>query len=142
MPEPIGDGYLIHQRLRQKNATSLSHHHHCLVWKNAFPTCDLRAPVPAPAHATRIDLEKLGGRLYGKDFADWFSKQGRSLDFLFRLAKETGVVLLPGKGFEVLDASARVSLANLTEAEYKSIGAYTRQILEEYHHDFQASRSP
>ncbi len=91
---------------------------------------------------TLIDLEKLGGRLYGKEFSDWFSKQGRSLDFLFRLAKETGVVLLPGKGFEVLDASARVSLANLTEAEYKAIGAYTRQILEEYNRDFQASRSP
>ncbi|MGI9521167.1 MAG: bifunctional aspartate transaminase/aspartate 4-decarboxylase [Hyphomicrobiaceae bacterium] len=88
---------------------------------------------------TLIDLEKLGGKLYGKAFADWFVKNNKGVDFLFRLAKETGVVLLPGKGFEVLHASARVSLANLTEAEYKDIGAYTRQILDEYNREFEAS---
>jgi aspartate 4-decarboxylase len=55
-----------------------------------------------------------------------------ALDFLFRLADETGVVLLPGNGFEVVDTSARVSLANLTEVEYASIGKFTRQILDEW----------
>jgi len=86
-----------------------------------------------------IDLHALGKKLYGEPFADWFDKGDRSTDFLFRLARETGVVLLPGKGFEVVDASVRVSLANLTEAEYGKIGTFTRQILDELHQEYEAA---
>lgn len=88
-----------------------------------------------------IDLEKLGEQLYGKAFSDWFSAGNHGTDFLFRLAEETGVVLLPGKGFEVVDASVRVSLANLTEAEYADIGKFTRQVLDELYADFQKEQS-
>ncbi|MCP4328130.1 MAG: bifunctional aspartate transaminase/aspartate 4-decarboxylase [Alphaproteobacteria bacterium] len=86
---------------------------------------------------TLIDLQKLGEKLYGKAFATWFRKGNKGTDFLFRLAKETGVVLLPGKGFEVVDSSARVSLANLTEADYIAIGSLARKVLDEYHADFE-----
>jgi aspartate 4-decarboxylase len=96
-------------------------------------------PVTGPNEVdyyTLIDLQDLGGRLYGPEFAAWFDRGNKGSDFLFRLARETGVVLLPGKGFEVVDASARVSLANLTEAEYAAIGKFTRQVLDDYHQDF------
>ena len=56
-----------------------------------------------------------------------------------RLADETSVVLLPGKGFEVVNLSVRVSLANLTEYEYKSIGKAIRKILDEYYEEFSKS---
>jgi len=46
------------------------------------------------------------------------------------------VLLLPGNGFEVVDTSARVSLANLTDHEYRAIGAATRRIVDEYHDAF------
>jgi aspartate 4-decarboxylase len=85
---------------------------------------------------TLIDLQELGGKLYGPKFESWFVKSNLGIDFLFRLAKETGVVLLPGNGFEVVNTSARVSFANLTDAEYAAIGKFTRQILNEYHQDF------
>jgi aspartate 4-decarboxylase len=85
---------------------------------------------------TLIDLQEMGGKLYGPDFEAWFVKSDLGLDFLFRLARETGVVLLPGNGFEVVDTSARVSLANLTDSEYASIGRFTRQILDAYFKDF------
>jgi len=85
---------------------------------------------------TLIDLQELGGKLYGPEFEAWFVKSDLGIDFLFRLAKETGVVLLPGNGFEVVNTSARVSLANLTDAEYAAIGKCTRQILNEYYQDF------
>lgn len=88
---------------------------------------------------TLVDLQRLAGQLYGDDFAAWFETKELGRDFLFRLARETGVVLLPGNGFEVVDASARVSLANLTEAEYVAIGRFTRQVLDEYNADFSAS---
>ena len=83
-----------------------------------------------------IDLQELGGRLYGADFEAWFIKEDLGTKFLFRLADETGVVLLPGKGFDVVDTSARVSLANLTDHEYRAIGAATRHIVDEYHDAF------
>ncbi len=86
-----------------------------------------------------IDLHELGGALFGSDFAQWFTEQDLGTRFLFRLADETGVVLLPGRGFEVVDVSARVSLANLTDIEYASIGRATRRVLEEYHHDYEES---
>ncbi|QAV70938.1 bifunctional aspartate transaminase/aspartate 4-decarboxylase [Salinibacterium sp. UTAS2018] len=85
---------------------------------------------------TLIDLQELGAHLYGADFKNWFIKQDLGTAFLFRLADETGVVLLPGKGFEVIDTSARVSLANLTDNEYRAIGAATRRIVDEYHDAF------
>ncbi|MCV0429171.1 MAG: bifunctional aspartate transaminase/aspartate 4-decarboxylase [Roseibium sp.] len=85
---------------------------------------------------TLINLQHLSGRIYGEAFANWFVANKKGYDFLFRLAEETGVVLLPGKGFEVVDASARVSLANLTEAEYAKIGAFARQIISEYHEEY------
>ena len=85
---------------------------------------------------TLIDLQEIGGKLYGQEFEAWFIKSKLGIGFLFRLAKETGVVLLPGNGFEVVDTSARVSLANLTDAEYAAIGKFTRQILDEYYQDF------
>jgi len=83
-----------------------------------------------------IDLQEIGGTLYGPEFKAWFIKSDLGVDFLFRLADETGVVLLPGNGFEVVDTSARVSLANLTEIEYASIGKFTRQVLDECESDF------
>jgi aspartate 4-decarboxylase len=83
-----------------------------------------------------IDLQEIGGTLYGPEFKAWFIKSDLGISFLFRLADETGVVLLPGNGFEVVDTSARISLANLTEVEYAAIGKFTRQILDEYHQDF------
>ncbi|QDM18218.1 bifunctional aspartate transaminase/aspartate 4-decarboxylase [Tardiphaga sp. vice352] len=83
-----------------------------------------------------IDLQEIGGTLYGPEFRAWFINSDLGISFLFRLAEETGVVLLPGNGFEVVDTSARVSLANLTEIEYASIGKFTRQVLDECFADF------
>ncbi len=46
-----------------------------------------------------IDLQEIGGTLYGPEFKAWFIKSDLGISFLFRLADETGVVLLPGNGF-------------------------------------------
>jgi aspartate 4-decarboxylase len=86
-----------------------------------------------------IDLQEIGGTLYGPEFKAWFVKSDLGISFLFRLAEETGVVLLPGNGFEVVDTSARVSLANLTEVEYAAIRRFTRKALDECIDDFRAS---
>jgi aspartate 4-decarboxylase len=85
-----------------------------------------------------IDLEEVGRTLYGAAFAAWFVKRKLGTSYLFRLAEETGVVLLPGRGFGGLDSSVRVSLANLTDMQYASIGRSTRRVLDEYFQEFKS----
>lgn len=60
---------------------------------------------------------------------------------LFRIADETGIVLLPGKGFGTKEASGRASLANLNEYGYAAIGKSLRQMAEEYYAEFTASKN-
>ncbi len=85
---------------------------------------------------TLLDTEKLAEKLYGKEFAEWFVKALPPEEFVVRLAIEAGVVLLPGRGFEVFHPSARVSLANLKEIDYIKIGKTIRRLLNEYHRKF------
>ncbi|NEG69518.1 bifunctional aspartate transaminase/aspartate 4-decarboxylase [Bifidobacterium sp. BRDM6] len=79
-----------------------------------------------------IDLDQWSRKLYGDDFADWLEKNYHSLDFVFRLAKDTGIVVMDGGGFDAPSWSIRVSLANLQIDDYQRIGEYVRQLLAEY----------
>lgn len=85
-----------------------------------------------------LDLEVLGTKIYGKAFVDWFMKTIEPQEVLFRLAKESGVVLLPGRGFGTLHPSGRVSLANLNEPDYIQIGETVRKLMDEYNARFLA----
>lgn len=85
---------------------------------------------------TLLDLEAIATELHGKEFAHWCLSRKNPLEMLFRLAEETGVVLLPGKGFGTLHPSARASLANLNESEYAKIGRAIRTLAEEYYGEF------
>ena len=58
-------------------------------------------------------------------------KNKNPTELLFRVADETGVVLLPGSGFGVQHPSARASLANLNEFQYAAIGTSLRKFAEE-----------
>jgi len=89
---------------------------------------------------TLLDLEVIGRQLYGAKFAAWLLKREISIEFLFRLARETSVVLLPGKGFEDTHPSARVSLANLRENDYIAIGKCTRKVLDEYYQEWKSQK--
>ena len=54
------------------------------------------------------------------------------LNVVFRLAKETSLVLLNGGGFDGPEWSIRASLANLNEKDYAVIGQGIKRILDEY----------
>jgi aspartate 4-decarboxylase len=92
--------------------------------------------VNAVDYYTLIDLEALGEQRYGRGFADWLLANKNPTAPLARLADEGGVVLLPGQGFGTLHLSARVSLANLRNADYARIGEVVSTILDEYHQEF------
>ncbi len=85
---------------------------------------------------TLLDLQRLGEHFYNKEFGEWMLTNKEDIDFLFTIARECGVVMLPGNGFDDSHPSARVSLANLAEWQYEAIGKLTRKILEELYHKF------
>ena len=98
---------------------------------------ELGLPMPYDANSVRyyhlLDLETLAGQMYDADFGQWLVQQLKPNEALFRLADETGVILLPGRGFGTPHASARVSLANLNEYDYANIGRSLRGLAAEYH---------
>lgn len=101
---------------------------------------ELGLPMPYDANSVRyyhlLDLQELAEEMYGKDFTKWMISQMKPNQALFRLAEETGVILLPGKGFGTTDPSWRVSLANLNEYDYANIGKAIRKLAEEYYQLF------
>jgi aspartate 4-decarboxylase len=101
----------------------------------------LALPLPVDADSVHyyhlLDLETLATEMYSADFAKWMVKRLKPNEALFRLAEETGVILLPGRGFGTAHASARVSLANLNEYDYTNIGLSIRKLALEFHTQFE-----
>jgi aspartate 4-decarboxylase len=85
---------------------------------------------------TLLDLEGISRRLYGDEFATWIKQKASAGDLLFRIADETGIVMLPGRGFGTQQAAGRVSLANLNEHDYTRIGQALRGMAEQYYAEF------
>ncbi|MFD8205662.1 bifunctional aspartate transaminase/aspartate 4-decarboxylase [Streptomyces sp. NPDC059695] len=88
-----------------------------------------------------LDLLAEAERVHGKDFADFLEKNYEPVDPLFRLAEQTGVVLLNGGGFDGPEWSVRVSLANLDDLDYLKIGHHLRAIFNDYAEEWKVSRA-
>lgn len=76
---------------------------------------------------------------HGPDFRAYLEATYEPTDTLFRLAEQTGVVLLNGSGFDGPAWSIRVSLANLDDEDYVKIGAAIDDIANEYVREWQAT---
>lgn len=79
-----------------------------------------------------LDMEDIATQMHGAAFGKWLLTQLKPNEALFRLAQDTGIVLLPGRGFGGTHASGRVSLANLNEYDYANIGKSIRGMASEY----------
>ena len=100
------------------------------LWRSmgfTLPPDPLRA-----GYYSEIDLLVWAKRIYGDDFADYLRLNYNPLDVVFRLATETSLVVLNGGGFDGPEWSIRVSLANLKEEDYGTIGRSVRAILDSY----------
>src|SRR6185436_3144401 len=84
------------------------------------------------AYYAELDLMVWAEKVYGPDFAAYLKKNYESADILFRLAEQSGVVLLHGGGVGGPEWSVRVSLANLPEDTYPKIGQYLKEAAEGY----------
>ena len=104
------------------------------------------AGIPAPESAygahyyATIDIPRLAATRYGEPFASFLVKHFEPIDFVWRLANEKSVVLMDGGGFDAPNMSVRVSLANLPDSAYDTIGKSISDLLEDYYKTWQASQ--
>ncbi|MBE6329248.1 MAG: bifunctional aspartate transaminase/aspartate 4-decarboxylase [Bacteroidales bacterium] len=101
-----------------------------VLWEEAGFTL-----LPDPLRAgyySEIDMLVWAKKFYGQEFVEYLQENYNPLDIVFRLARETSLVVLNGGGFDAPEWSVRVSLANLNEEDYAHIGKSIRQILTEY----------
>ena len=89
---------------------------------------------------SEIDMMVWAKKLYGDDFVAWLPTVHNPLDVTMRMAVEKGIVVLNGSGFDGPLWSIRTSQANLDTAAFQTIGQSVRQILEEYHNEYLASK--
>lgn len=108
------------------------------LWKSLGFTIE---PDPLRAgYYSIIDLGLWATRLYGEDFSAWLKKNYESLDIVVRLARDTGIVVMNGGGFDAPDWSIRVSLANLNIDDYIQIGEHVSSMLEDYANVWKAEK--
>ncbi|MGW8943149.1 bifunctional aspartate transaminase/aspartate 4-decarboxylase [Streptomyces koyangensis] len=91
------------------------------------------------AYYVELDLMAEAERVHGTAFARYLRENYEPVDPLFRLAEQTGVVLLNGGGFDGPEWSVRVSLANLDDLDYLKIGHHLRTVLQEYVEEWHAA---
>lgn len=92
---------------------------------------------------TEIDMLIWAKKFHGDKFVEYLKKTYSPLNVVFRLARETSLVLLNGGGFDGPEWSVRASLANLNEQDYVTIGQGIKRILDEYAEEWKkSSRSP
>lgn len=73
---------------------------------------------------------------YGEAFAEFLEETYRPVQILYKLARESSIVLLGGSGFQGPKWSVRISLANLNDESYKEIGQALRSISQEFLDEF------
>jgi aspartate 4-decarboxylase len=96
----------------------------------------LELSLPSDEHRAsyyaELDLMVWAEKLHGPDFVAFLRKNYECTDILFRLAEQSGVVLMHGGGFGGPEWSVRVSLANLPEETYPKIGEYLKEAAQAY----------
>jgi len=92
----------------------------------------LKTDAASAAYYSLIDLLDLARQFYGEEFANYLKTYRKPVDILIKLAEKSSIVLLSGSGFGGPAWSLRVSLANLNDDAYATIGKTLRSILDEY----------
>lgn len=116
-------------KYKQANIDLIHHRYDLLMAGMEFPV------YPNPKRAAyycTIDILEWASKNYGKEFVSFLEKNFEPVDILFRLAEKSSVVLLNGGGFAGPEWSVRVSLANLEDEDYCTIGKSLHDTMQEY----------
>ena len=97
----------------------------------------LGAPLPPEDpmrgwYYVELDFMVWAKNTYGDAFCKYMTTNYEPVDFLFRLAEKSGVVLMDGGGFGGPPWSIRISLANLDDGDYSKIGKHMVEAATEY----------
>lgn len=79
-----------------------------------------------------FNIYEIAESLYGKKLATYIRENFEETDFLLNLAKEDGVVVMEGVGFDAPSGTLRVSQANLPDEAYPKIAKRIKSLLKEY----------
>ena len=88
-----------------------------------------------------IDIIALARTRYGQEFAAHLAKNYEPIDFVWRLADKKSIVLMDKGGFDAPSMSVRVSLANLSDSAYETIGKGISDLLTDYYNSWKSSKS-
>ena len=124
------------QDIYRKAAKKLIRRRYEILYESICPKLKKINDENLVGYYTLLDLEELAAVIYSDAFSKWVLENYAGADTLRILAAKTGVVLLPGKGFDVEHPSARVSLANLREYDYRQIGLCVRQQLDDLYNQY------
>ncbi|HTS20227.1 MAG TPA: bifunctional aspartate transaminase/aspartate 4-decarboxylase [Casimicrobiaceae bacterium] len=124
--------HLLDPEDRYKGATmAICHKRRDLLSEGLGITLPSNDPLRA-WYYVELDLEVWARKTYGDGFFEYLEANYEPVDFLFRIAEKSSVVLLDGGGFGGPPWSVRISLANLGEEEYRNIGKFMREAAQEY----------
>ncbi|MGL5311761.1 MAG: aspartate 4-decarboxylase [Peptostreptococcaceae bacterium] len=93
------------------------------------------------AYYTQFDIEEWARNYHNEDFVNFIKSNYHPVDILYKLAKDHNIVLLSGSGFAGPEWSVRVSLANLPDQAYTSIGKAIKLILDDYVSEYKALKN-
>lgn len=93
---------------------------------------DLNNDPNDACYYTQLDLLQWAEKNHGIEFANYLKNNYKPVDILFNLAQDSSIVLLGGGGFAGPEWSIRISLANLYDEAYATIGIALRRILDDY----------
>lgn len=80
-----------------------------------------------------INIYELATQYHGKEFSDWMRSSFTQIDFLYKLSKRYGAVLMNGVGFGSRPGILRVSEANLPDEAYSMIAADIHDLMDSYY---------
>src|SRR6267142_3076572 len=128
----FGLTHLLDEKDAYKHLTmEICHKRRDLLWKGM----GIPLPPDDPMRAwyyVELDLEVWAKQVYVQEFFDYLSANYEPVDFLFRVAEKSSVVLKDCGGFGGPKWSIRVSLANLNDEDYAQIGDTMRKSAGEY----------
>ena len=122
----------------KKDCIDILHNRYQLLWDGLV--LPVLADSNRAAYYCEIDIREWGMKNYGKEFVDFLEKNFEPVDIVFRLAERSSIVLLNGGGFDGPEWSVRVSLANLNDADYSTIGKELSITMLEYVEDWKRKR--
>lgn len=122
----------------KQDCTAIIKNRYNLLWEGMdFP---IYPDVDRAAYYCIIDIQEWALKNYGKDFMAFLEKNFEPVDIVFRLAEKSSIVLLNGGGFAGPEWSVRVSLANLEDEDYSTIGKELHATMNEYLEAWESSK--